>query len=85
MALQMVSSSNLFFPNQIQPGSRKAPDCELYPPGNSQEWGHHSLVAQPPTSWLNSTEMVAQHIPYCWLSKAEISKYHTVICIGKVK
>jgi hypothetical protein len=30
-------------------------------------------VAQPPTSWLNSTERVAQHTPYCWLSKTEIS------------
>jgi len=36
--------SNLFFPNQIQPDSRKAPDLRVHPPEMVQEWGHPQLL-----------------------------------------
>jgi hypothetical protein len=42
-------------------------------------------VSQSPTSWLNSTEKVAQHIPYRRLSKTEISKVSALKEIGGLK
>jgi hypothetical protein len=44
--------------------------------------GNLSLAAHLPTIWLIFSERVAQSIPYCWLSKTEIS--NRIKCYFKI-